>query len=87
MECAGTFTVQTEIFGEGLSDAGLESLFDEVTDCPCVARKIAGCETLIRAVEEGEVALCAHDFGDAFPLFGRWVDTCWVMCACVQDND
>lgn len=87
MEGAGTFTVQTEIFGKGLSDTGLEALFDEVPNCPCVASEVSRCETLVCAVEEGEVALGADDLGDAFPLFGGWVDACRVMGACVQDDD
>lgn len=34
VESAGALAVQAEVLGEGLRDAQLEALFDEVADCP-----------------------------------------------------
>ena len=86
VEGTGSFAVETEIFGEGLRDAEFEALVDEVADCPGVIFEIAGCETLIRAVEEGEVFLCADYFGEFDPLFAGGIDACGVVGAGVQED-
>ena len=81
MEGAGAFAVETEVLGEGLRDAQLEALLDEVADRPGVAREVAGCEALVRAVEEGEEFPLAQDGGDLFPLVLGWVDARGVVGA------
>lgn len=55
MEGACSLAVETEVLGERLGDAELEALRDEVVDWPSVVVEGAGRETLVRAVEEGEV--------------------------------
>ena len=87
MESARALAVETEVLGEGLGDAQLEALFDEVADGPGVADEITGCETLVGAVEEGEVVALAHSHGDVLPLFLSGVDTGGIMGAGVEEDD
>ena len=87
VESTSAFAVETEVFGEGLSDAEFEALVDEVADCPGVIFEIAGCETLVGAVEEGEVFLCAYYFGEFYPLFTGGVDACGIVGAGVQEDN
>lgn len=86
VESTGAFAVETEVFGEGLRDAEFEALVDEVADSPGVIFEIAGCETLVGAVEEGEVFLCADHFGEFDPLFTGRIDACGVVGAGVQED-
>lgn len=60
VESARALTVQTEVLSEGLRDAQLEALLDEVADGPGVADQVAGGEALVCGVEEGEVRAGAH---------------------------
>ena len=87
MEGAGPFTVETEVLGEGLGDAEFETLFDEIADSPGVAFEVAGCKTLVCAVEEGKVLFVADDFGEFFPLVMDWVNAGGVVGAGVEKDD
>ena len=87
MERARALTVETKVLGEGLGDAQLEALFDEVADGPGVADEITGCEALVGAVEEGEVVALAHGHGDVLPLFLGGVDTGRIMSAGMEEDD
>lgn len=86
MEGAGALTVQTEVLGEGLRDAQLEPLLDEILDRPRVANEIARREALVRGVEEGEVVALLHDGGDLFPLVLGGIDAGGVVGAGVQED-
>ena len=86
VESTGAFTVETEIFGEGLGNAEFEALIDEIADSPGVIFEIAGCETLICAVEEGEMFPSAYHFGEFYPLFAGGVDACRVVGTGVEDD-
>ena len=84
MEGAGAFTIETEVFGEGLRDAHLETLGDEVADGPGIVLQITGCETLVGAVEEGEVLPRSDDLGDLLPLLSGRVNARGVVRAGVE---
>lgn len=86
VESTGSFAVETEVFGKGLRDAEFEALIDEVANSPGVIFEIAGCETLVGTVEEGEVFLCAYYLGQFYPLFAGGVDACGVVGAGVQED-
>ena len=86
MECSCSFSVETEVFGEGLGDAELEAFGDEVADGPGVVLEIARCETLVGTVEEGEVLLGPDNVGDLHPLISRWVNTSGVVGASVKQD-
>lgn len=86
VESTGSFAVETEVFGEGLSDAEFEALFNEVADSPGVVFEVTGCETLVGAVEEGEVFPSADYFGDFLPLIAGGVDACGVVGAGVEED-
>ena len=87
MEGARALAVETKVLGEGLGDAQLEALIDEVADGPGVADEITGCETLVGAVEEGEVVTLAHGHGDVLPLFLGGIDTGRIMSAGMEEDD
>ena len=86
MESTGSFTVETEVFGEGLGNAEFEALIDEITDSPGVVFEVAGCETLICAVEKGEVFPSAYYLGEFYPLFTGGVDACRVVGTGVEED-
>ena len=87
MEGARALAVQPEVLGEGLRDAQLEALRDEVPDGPGVGLEVARCEALVCAVEEGVEAAGADDGGDFFPLVAGGVDAGGVVRAGVQEDD
>lgn len=87
VEGAGSFAVETEVFGEGLGDAELEALLDEVADGPGVVFQIARGETLVCTVEEGEVVFAADDLGDFGPLVMSGVNAGWVMGTSMEEDD
>lgn len=88
-EVEGTraLAVQTEVLGEGLRNAQLESLLDEVADGPRVPHEVARGEALVGGVEEREVRFLAHHGGDLFPLVLGGVDAGRVMRAGVEQDD
>lgn len=87
VEGARAFAVEAEVLGEGLGDAEFEALVDEVADGPGVVFEVARCETLVGAVEEGEVAFGADDFGDVGPLGAGGVHAGGVVGAGVEEDD
>lgn len=87
MESACALAVEAEVLSEGLRDAELEALLDEVPDGPGVAAQVAGGEALVGAVEEGEVGALAHDDGDFLPLVLGEVYACGVVGAGVEEDD
>ena len=87
VEGARSFAVEAEVFGVGLRHAEFEAFLDEVANGPGVFGEVAGCEALVGAVEEGEVAVCSYDLGDLFPLILCWVDPGGVVCAGMEQDD
>ena len=87
MEAASALAVEAEVLREGLRNAKLEALLDEVADCPGVFGQVAGGEPLVRAVKEWEQVLLADGAGDLLPLLLCRVDACGVMSARVQERD
>lgn len=87
VESAGALTVQTKVLGEGLGDAELEALIDEVADRPRVAGEIARREALVCCVEERKVLTFAQNDRDLLPLVLGQVDAGGVVGAGVQDDD
>ena len=70
-----------------MCDQELEALLDEVADGPIVCAQRARGETLVCAVEEGELLPLLHDGGNLFPLILSRVDTGGVVCAGVEKDD
>jgi hypothetical protein len=87
VEATSTLAIKTEVLCVTLSYEHLEALLDEVTDSPSILVQIAGCETLVCAVEEGELGLALHERGNLLPLVLGRVDTCGVVCASVKQDD
>lgn len=87
VERACALAVQAEVLCEGLRDAQLEALRDEVADRPGIAGEVTGGEALVRAVEKGEVPCLTHGGGDLLPLVLGWVDTGGVVSAGVEKDD
>ena len=87
MECTGSFAVEPKVLGKGLRDAEFEALLDKVAHRPSVVFEVAGCETLVCAIEEGEMLLRSYDFGEFDPLLTGEIYACGVVCAGVQEED
>lgn len=87
MEGSGAFTVKAEVLREGLRDAELEVLFDEVANREVVRCEVTGGEALVRTVEEGEVVALADGYGDLLPLIRCRVDARGVVGAGVEEDD
>jgi hypothetical protein len=58
-----------------------------VSHGPSVVVQVSRSETLVRAVEKGEMALFEKDGSRAGPLFAGEVDTRRVVGACVEEED
>ena len=87
VECAGALAIQTQVLGKRLGDDELEPLLNEEADGAGVTIEVARSESLVGAIEEGEVLLCRHQLGDLAPLGRGGVDTCRVVGASVEEDD
>ena len=87
VEGTSTLAVETEVFGEGLGDAHLEALGDKVADSPGVTGEVTGGETLVGAVEEGEVVAFVDDSGNLLPLVLGGIYTGGIVGAWVKEDD
>ncbi len=87
VEGATTFAIEAKVFGKGLCDAKFEALRDEVADGPGVVFEITRCETLVGAVEKGEVLPRTYGLGEFDPLGLGEVDAGRVMGAGMQQDD
>jgi hypothetical protein len=75
------------VLGEGLSQAGLVALLNEVAERESVLVGVAGSEALVSHVEEGVVVARLDGVADLLPLLLGGVNTSGVVCASVeQDN-
>lgn len=63
------------------------TLLHEVADREGIFVGISGGKTLIGHVEECVVATRLDSFTDIFPLFNSWIDTGWIVCTCVKQED
>ena len=87
MEAASSLTIEAEILCEGLSNAELESLLNEVSYSPGILRKITGRKTLVCTIEERGVRLLLQESRQFLPLFLGWIDTSRVVCAGMEEDD
>lgn len=84
VEAASTLAIETEVLCVTLSDEHLEALLDKVTNGPSILIQITRCETLVCAIEEGELRLALHERSNLLPLVLSRINTCGVVCASVQ---
>jgi hypothetical protein len=87
VEATSTLAIKTKVLCVTLSDKHLEALLDEVTDGPSILVQVTRCESLVCAVEEGELRLALHERGNLLPLVLSRVNTCGVVCASVQQDN
>ena len=87
MESPRALAVEPEVLGEGLRDAELEPLLDEVPNGPGVAFEVARREPLVGAVEKREEVSLPRHRGDLFPLVAGGVHAGGVVRAGVQEDD
>lgn len=87
VEAARPLAVEAEVLGEALSYHQLETLLDEIPDGGVVFRQVAGGESLVGAVEEGEVALLTYYLGDFLPLLQGRVNARGVVGTGVEEDD
>ena len=87
MESASSFTIQTEVLCKGLRYAELETLVDEIADCPSILTQAAGSEALVCTVKEREVCPCSDSLSDLLPLSLRRVDTGWIVCTGMEEDN
>lgn len=75
------------VLGEGLAQGNLVTLLDKVPEGVGVLVGIAGSESLVCHVEEGEVTTVLDRGGDDSPLLGGGVNSGRVVCTSVQQED
>lgn len=63
------------------------ALLDEVADWKSILVGVTGGESLVSHIEESVVLSSLDGIGDLFPLLLSWVDTSWVVCASVEEED
>ena len=81
-----TFTVETEVLGEGLSKTDLVTLFNEVTDSESITFHIARSETLVGAIEDDTAVVGLDGIRDLLPLFLGGIDTSGVVSTGVEEE-
>lgn len=63
------------------------TLLDKVTDWESILVGVTGGESLVSHVEESVVSTLLDSTRDLLPLLLSWVDTSWVVCASVKQED
>ena len=86
-DATSTFTVDTEVLGEGLEQHDVVGVLGEESQGVSVLLEVTGGETLVGRVEGAEVVLRLDNVEDVSPLFGGGVNTSGVVSANVQEND
>lgn len=86
-EGTDALTVETHVLGEGLGQADVVALLDEVADGKGILVGVARGETLVGHVEEGVVASLLDGIADLPPLSLGRVDTSGVVGASVEQED
>ena len=86
-EHASSFTVDTEVLGEGLEEHDVVSVLSEESEGVGVLVEVTGSEALVGIVETAEEILGLDDVEDLVPLGLSWVDTGWVVCAGVEEDE
>ena len=61
-------------------------MLNEVANSPGIIFEIAGGETLVSTVEEGEMFPRAYHLGDFYPLIAGGVDACRVVGTGVEED-
>lgn len=87
VEGTDTFTVETHDLGEGLRDAHLEALVQEVSKAKSILIHAARSEALVCGVKEGIKLIALANLGNFLPLVLSWVDTSGVVGAGVEQDD
>ena len=87
MDVTSSFTVKTEVLGEGLEKAKSIGVVSEMSDGISVLVKVSTSEALIGTVESGKMTLSLDDFENFLPLVSGWILAGWVVGAGVQDNN
>lgn len=75
------------VLGEGLGKGDVVTLLDKVTDWESILVGVTGGESLVSHIEESIVSTLLNGVGDLLPLLLGWVDTSWVVCASVEEED
>ena len=83
---ADALAVQAHVLREGLCERDLMSVFNKDSDRLRITFTIARGEALVRHVEEGEVILRLHDFGNFAPLLRRRIDASRIVRTRVQQE-
>lgn len=87
MKGTNSFTVETHILSQRLSDQHLEAFFKEDVDRLSISAEVTSGETLVGAIEEWEQLLSLYELSKDSPLFGSGVNTSWVVSADVEKDD
>ena len=75
------------VLGEGLGQAGLVALLNEVAERESVLVGVARGEALVGHVEEGVVVAVLDSIADLLPLLLSGVNTSGVVCASVEEDN
>lgn len=87
VQSSHSLAVQTSVLGKGLAnDDGDRLACDKVADTVGVSVEVTGSETLVGAVEKGEVLLALEDVSQCVPLLLGWVYARWVVSTGVQQE-
>lgn len=87
MHGSGSLSVETHGLGERLSNNHLEALVKEVLHSVAISLEVSTGEALVGSVEVWEKIIFLHHSGDFMPLLWGWVNTSWIVGACVEEND
>lgn len=87
VETSHSFSIETEVLGEGLAEEELDVLLHEVSNGESILMEISSSESLVGRIEQDQMTIVLDSGRDSLPLGFGWVASGWVMSARVEKED
>lgn len=79
-----TFTVDTEVLGEGKSEGDVVAIFNELTESVSIVSDRAGAVTEVSSIEDDNMVLLLAELADLVPLLVSGINTSGVVSTGVE---
>lgn len=79
-------TVESHVFGEGLSDQCFVTLLDKVSDSPGIEIRIAAGKPYVRRIKEGKQMTHLHNFRNLLPLLHCGIQARGIVARGLEQN-
>ena len=86
VKCSSTFTIEAHNLSKGLGNYHFKALFNEIPQTESIFVHWSRSKSLVSGVKEWVKLISLAHLRNFFPLLFSWINTSWVMGACVQQN-